>query len=286
MPAAASLLERIQAHFPELTRAERSVAAYLRANARGIPFETAASIARKVGVSPMTVGRLLRALGYAGLGEVKEELSRSLAAAPWHVGDRYERFRRGKADPRGLADSLDREMKALIGVYELAAAPRFRVAARRIASASVVHVAGFQTVRGAAMDFASRLEYVRDGVRLLDGQNGTYAELFASRQARSCLVVIDIRRYSRQARLLARTAAERGIPMVIVTDSFCHWAAAHTDEALHVLTDVGLFWDSNAAISSLLNLLLEEVIRLLGRDVGKRMAVLETLQDRFEAFQD
>jgi DNA-binding MurR/RpiR family transcriptional regulator len=279
------ILAKIEARFDALTRSERAIAAYLTANPLSLPFHTAASIAKKVGVSQMTVGRFVRSLGYSSFSQAKEELGRTMVAAPWLIGDRYERFVAGSGDA-ALARSLELEVKALMRVHELTKTAAWRETARELATAAEVFVAGFQTVRGAAMDFAARLEYVRRGVRFLDGQNGTYAEAFAPPVLGRTLLILDIRRYSKQARLLAQAAAEHRMPVQIVTDELCHWAREHSERVFHVATDVGLFWDSNASLTSLLNLLIEDVIRQLGGRVGERTERLEALQERFGAFLD
>ena len=183
--------------------------------------------------------------------------------------------------------SLDREMNALMAAYGLASDKRWQKLAKNIASAQEVYVAGFQTVRGVAMDFAARLEYVREGVRFLDGANGTYAELFAgASKTRRQVLLVDIRRYARHAKLLAEAASQAKVPVAVITDAHCHWARPFTADVFHVDTEVGLFWDSNAAITSLLNLLTHAVIGHLASSVGRRAKRLEELQDRFGAFLD
>lgn len=282
------LLARIESATPRMTRSERQLAAYLTAHHGELALETAASVARKVAVSPMTVGRFMRTLGYAGFDELRRDVSRARTAPAWHVGDRYEQFARGGAPLEAtLAASLEREMSALMAVYGLAADPRWQKLAKSIASAQEVYVAGFQSVRGVAMDFAARLEYVRDGVRFLDGANGTYAELFAGpAKTKRQVVVVDIRRYARHARLLAQAASQARMPVAVITDAHCHWARPFTGDVFHVNTEVGLFWDSNAAITSLLNLLTNAVIGHLAPGVGQRAKRLESLQDQFGEFID
>lgn len=282
------LLARIEAATPRMTRSERLLAAYLTAHHGELALETAASVARKVQVSPMTVGRFLRTLGYARFDELRRDVSRARASPAWHLGDRYEQFARGRKPLGGaLSASLEREMSALMAVYSLAADPRWQQLAKSIASVQEVYVAGFQTVRGVAMDFAARLEYVRHGVRFLDGANGTYAELFAGAgKTKRQVVLVDIRRYARHARLLAEAASQARVPVAVITDAHCHWARPFTGDVFHVDTEVGLFWDSNAAITSLLNLLTNAVIGHLAPSVGRRAKQLKDLQDRFGAFLD
>jgi DNA-binding MurR/RpiR family transcriptional regulator len=281
------LLARIEAATPGMTRSERLLAAYLTAHHGELAMETAASVARKVDVSPMTVGRFLRTLGYAGFDELRRDVSSARTAA-WHVGDRYEQFARGGAPLEAtLSASLEREVGALMAVYSLAGDARWQKLAKNVASAQEVYVAGFQTVRGVAMDFAARLEYIRDGVRFLDGANGTYAELFArpGRPKRQ-VVLVDIRRYARHARLLAEAASKADIPVAVITDAHCHWARPFTADVFHVNTEVGLFWDSNAGITSLLNLLTNAVIGHSAPSVGPRAKRMEELQGQFGAFLD
>jgi hypothetical protein len=76
------------------------------------------------------------------------------------------------------------------------------------------------------------------------------------------------------------------VPIAVITDAHCHWARPFTGDVFHVNTEVGLFWDSNAAITSLLNLLTNAVIGHLTPAVGRRAKRLEGLQDQFGAFLD
>lgn len=292
-PEPIPFMEKIRERQSTLSRAESAIAAYLMAHVREIPFETAASISRKLDVSPMTVGRFLRSLGYEGLAGLKEELSSSLHQISWLVGERYERIASpasSTGDRHGsgpdLSASLDLELKAIVSVYEQARTARFGKVAQALTTAERVYVAGLQTVRGVALDFAQRLEYARPGVRFLDGANGTYGELFAEKGGRPILVVVDIRRYARQAMLLARHAARAKVDLVIVTDAVCYWAHDLTEDVFQIATEVDMFWDSNAPLTSFLNLLVDDVIRRLGPAVGQRIKLLQSLQGEFENFSD
>src|SRR5215217_4250558 len=260
-PEPIPFVQKIRDRQTAFSRAESAIAAYLVAHVREIPFQTAASISRKLGVSPMTVGRFLRALGYEGLAGLKEELSSSLHQIAWLVGERYERIAAPERAGAGhdLATSLDLELKAIVSVYEQARTPLFGQVAQAIAAADRVYVAGFQTVRGVALDFAQRLEYARPGIRFLDGASGTYSELFAEDGGKPVLIIVDIRRYSKQAMLLAQQASKVNIDLVIITDAVCYWAQDLSDNIFRITTDVDMFWDSNAPVTSFLNLLVDDV---------------------------
>ncbi|MFD2500202.1 MurR/RpiR family transcriptional regulator [Rhizorhabdus histidinilytica] len=105
---------------------------------------------------------------------------------------------------------------------------------------------------------------MRDGVRLVDLGAGNYADIFATDTSDSCLVVIDIRRYSRQSYLVAEQASQQGIPLIVLTDLFCDWAQRFTPHVLAVPTQTGLFWSSPVALVCAANLLVNDVIKLIG----------------------
>ena len=69
-----AVIDRLNELAQSLTPAERQLAAYVRDNCETIAFETGASLAEKCGVSPNTVSRFLRRMGYNGLKSLKEEL--------------------------------------------------------------------------------------------------------------------------------------------------------------------------------------------------------------------
>lgn len=253
----------IQERLGELSTAEQAVAAHLAAHPEQLPFETAESIAKRLGVSAMTVGRALKALGYRGLGDLRAEMRAEVpdaAVAPW--------VRRGSSSP--VVKNVDRaramraETEAIEAVHAMAETPVWKRVVGSVAAADRVFVAGFQTERGLAIAFADQLAYVRSGVRYLSVADRAFADLRTEAGERSCLVMVDSRRYSRWFRLLARKAVELRVPVVIVTDAYCRWANELSALSLRVRTDSGRFWDNNAPIASLLNLLLEDVIEQLG----------------------
>ena len=288
MKPSLSLLERIEAASSQMTRSERLLAAYLTANTRELTLENAASVARKSGVSPMTVGRFLRTLGYESFDDVRREASRLSGPAELRIAGRFEQFSRGHDSVSDVRSAqLAQQIDAMVAAYDLANGEHWDAMVRQVATSQRVFIAGYQTVRGIASDFAARLEYVREGVRFLDGADGTYAELLGALKGQThCLVLVDIRRYAKQAEALASAAAQAGVPVFVITDAYCHWARTCTPHVFHVQTDVGFFWDSTVAIVGFINLVMNGVIEQLGKKVGERVSRLEKLQDRFGAFLD
>ena len=287
VPAAAapSLGARIADQMPRMTRSERHIASYMLANLHLLPFENAAAIAAKAGVSAMTVGRFLRSIGYDGIGELKSELRDAALSSGLRISGRLDRIRASSGAGEDLHKNLQMELNALVGVYEQVGTPLWREAVDRIARADEVFVAGFQTLAGLAGDFAARLQYLRAGVHALDGRDGTFADLFAGRARRPCVVLLEMRRYTRWSRLLAETAHQRGVDLIVICDRHCDWAHDYTDRVLTVDTESNLFWDSQSPYVSLINLMLDHTVRALPQSVHGRLEAMVALQDRFGAFE-
>lgn len=282
--SALTLADRIKGGFANMTPSERSVASYMLGNLHLLPFENAADIATSVGVSQMTVGRFLRSIGYRGIGDVKNELRDAALSTGLKMSDRLERLRGNTGVGTKIHLNLQREVHALISVYEALGTPMWEKAIGRLADADTVFVTGFQTLGGMASDFAARLHYLRPGVVVLDGRDGTFADLLAGRSARSCLVLFEMRRYTKCSQLLAQKAQQLGVSLIILCDRHCHWAADHSDTVFSVNTDSNLFWDNQTPFVSLTNLMMDQVARQLKRSVTTRVKALTDLQDDFGAF--
>ncbi|WP_347271430.1 MurR/RpiR family transcriptional regulator [Rhizorhabdus histidinilytica] len=279
------LLRRLQAGLDGYTAAERAVAGHIVAHYGTLAFETAESLAKKVGVSEITIGRFARKLGFRNFKALKNELKdATVQAMPWLIGEELVEFVESPGEPSDRDGNRQREMNALLAVYRLAETPGWAAAARLLAQARTVQIAGFQTERGIAMLLANHLQFMRDGVRLVDLGAGNYADIFATDTSDSCLVVIDIRRYSRQSYLVAEQASQQGIPLIVLTDLFCDWAQRFTPHVLAVPTQTGLFWSSPVALVCAANLLVNDVIKLIGPGVEQRLEQLTRLHQSFTGY--
>lgn len=278
----ASLEERLAAA-TDLTPAERTLAGWFEDHLRMLPFESAASIAAAAGVSEMTVIRFVRQLGYANLRTLKAELKARAEAAEGGLDDRWSRFRIPAGDD-DLAESLRLEIAALVSVYDMAGSPIWRRAIDAATDAGRLHVAGFQASKGLALDFATRLRFVRPGVRFAEGLSGTWAEIFGEEDSDACVFLVDTAAYCPTSFRIAELCAQQGIPLIVATDRYGDWARNYTDMTLAVSTQARTFWDSPTPLACLLNLFLDGVSRRIGQPARDRVERLRVLGDHFGSF--
>lgn len=276
------LRDRLTEALTSATRADKALANYMLTELANLPFETAASIAAKTQVSEPTVGRFCRTIGYEGFKDLKRSLRNDMGDGPWLIGDRLRDLQaRTKAGEDQLGRGLELEMAALVAVYEAAHSAEWDIVVKRLAQAKTVYACGFQTERGMAQIFVNQLQYLRDGVHLLDPASGNYAEVLATQDTDTALVIFEARRYSRHAQLLAADAKAAGIPVTLITDPYCDWGHDVATEIFVVPTSFNLFWESTAQMASLANLLVNGVFLELGPAVEERMNKIARLYSRF-----
>ncbi|WHZ18566.1 MAG: MurR/RpiR family transcriptional regulator [Rhodanobacteraceae bacterium] len=276
---AQELQKKLKSRWATFTPSEQRIAGYLLQNLSGLPFETAASLGQRVGVSAMTVGRFLRKLGYAGVAEMKEELRGDTAWLKLYHS-------LAPAEGPGARDeSLEAEIRAVSAVHALTRGEEWQAIARLLASADRVSVASFQLGRFLGLMFATLLQQIRPHVAFASGVDGAYTDVLVDSTEKSCVVLIDERRYSRHFRILAEEVAARGIPLVILTDSECYWARPLTPHVLMLPIQPERAWHSFTAFSTLFNLLLGTVIRVRGSDaVYQRVEQITAMRQQFIGF--
>jgi DNA-binding MurR/RpiR family transcriptional regulator len=258
---AVSVFERLESEMPRFTPAERAIAEFMLRNRAALAFETAASVADKLGLSKITVGRFVQRLGYPHFKGLKVELGKAVAGQPWLGGDRLTQFLETVREPGGLRGSLEREIEALVDAYRLMELPAWSASVALLARAGRVHVTGYPAYVALLAD---SLNFVRGEVEVvIPGGRGA---VDAATPGDRCLVLIDSRRYALPTYLLAKAASEAGVPLIVIADRYCDWASALTPHVLTVAVDAGQLLDSPVGVLAVANLLTNSVAGLLGVD--------------------
>jgi DNA-binding MurR/RpiR family transcriptional regulator len=271
------LQKKLKGQWETFTTSEQKIAAHLLHNISGIPFETAASLGKRVGVSAMTVGRFLRNLGYEGLNELKQELRGDVPLLQLYNNPDQA------GDTDAVSKSQQAEIRGLTNVHALARTEEWKAIVSMLVKADRISVASFHHGRFLGLGFASLLQHVKPRTSFADGLDGAYADVLLDSSAKSCVVLIDFRRYSRHFRILAEEAAARGIPLVIITDVECYWARQLTDNVLMLPIDPDRPWYNFSAVTSLLSQLIGAVIREQG-DVFERIGETTQLRQKFVGY--
>ncbi len=281
---AENLPSRLRSGFGSYTASEKLIASFILNNLDIMPFETGSSMARQIGISEVTIGRFCRSLGFQNLRALKAASLQNVNPPPWLPGSRFDGFVKQKENTSASQENFDREVEALASVYQLASSPVWRTVVDTLSSAPQLWIAGFQVERGLAALFAYELQYMRSGVHLIDGGSGNFADGLISNESSDCIVIIDTYRYSEMSYRLAAAASQRNKKIVILTDVQCDWASEFTENVIKVnILNMG-FWGSNGAFCSMISLLVNDVVRTLGKDVYNRLEDTSNLYRYFTGY--
>ncbi|CPR13607.1 MurR/RpiR family transcriptional regulator [Brenneria goodwinii] len=124
-----------------LTPAERTLWAYINANLENIAFENGATLAQKSGVSPNTVSRFCRRLGYKGLKGLKEDLRDEVRVKSLLNTTLLARVEQQNDD---LTVHLNNEIEALVKFWEQIGSQHWQDIVQCVSQAEHVFVCGFR----------------------------------------------------------------------------------------------------------------------------------------------
>jgi DNA-binding MurR/RpiR family transcriptional regulator len=279
-----ALAKKIEEGYAAFSQSEEKLATYFLNNMHTLAFDTITAIAGRVGVSEMTVLRFIRLLGYKNLKALKADLRTT--ASELDVDNILERHKLHRGSSRTLKESLDLEIKSLVDAYAQVATEKWRDISRLLASTSNVYVVGFQTSKGLALDFCTRLQYVRRGVNFVENTSGIFLEVLGEAARGSCIVLIDTVEYSTDSFKLSEVARDMGFPLIVIMDRFSHWPYEYTGHVLQASTHVRMFWDSTVGLAALTNLLIDSVAATIGKDAKQRYKQTNKLNETFKSFDE
>jgi DNA-binding MurR/RpiR family transcriptional regulator len=260
------------------TPAERRIARYFSDHLSELPYETASSVADRLELSPMTVGRFLRALGYQGLDGFKVHLRETVPPSATQISATMEHLQQDAAAGRPLAAMMVEQLSMLHNVYNLSGQPQWADAVSMILAANSVFVATHQSCT-LGQSFCDRLGHARDNVRMTGSGNATYIELLGPAVSNSLLVIIDCHRFAK-SRLLARSARRSGLKVLLITSQYTDWAHEFANTTLSLPPPHVGNRENLTAMTALLEFLAASVVTAAGHEAevrGRRVAELETM---------
>ena len=268
----------------EFTKLEQRVASYLMGRPEALALETSAEIAQKLDVSPMTVSRFIKKLGFERASELRNQARQEFSGPhSSRVGDRYQSFVRAKATQ---SSGMDREIAeaGINAALNLRASPRWQSGVQCIAQSDYVAIVGYQLYQYLATGLAMRLNYVRPGVSMVSGTDGVYTEIFSQDAPSKCLLIIDMFRYASHGPVLAEHAKKNGYTVILMCDEFCDWGSQVADYVFTFPNEGQFFLPLPVGLHFGLNLLYQDVVYALGDRATEKVETMSQYQEVFGGF--
>jgi DNA-binding MurR/RpiR family transcriptional regulator len=265
-----SFVRRVRSKLDELSSTERQLADFLLEFPGELASYAGNELAQLAGVSPSTVSRFIRRLGYENYDEARRQVRQEQeigspllqggSAAPRHLKSVAAHFQQSQAN---LADTFERLSDAMMGEIS-----------RAIAAAPQVLIFGSRSSHAFAMYLRWQIIQVLPRVIAIPGPGETVAEYTAGLGERDCVIVFGTRRQTAQMERVLEAAKRADARIVYISDQASADFAGATWSLQCQCRGPGPL-DNHVAVMALCDLLATMVIEAAGSAGRKRLAAVE-----------
>jgi DNA-binding MurR/RpiR family transcriptional regulator len=200
----------------------RQVAIHLWQHPTAVALGTVTSVADEAGVQPSTLVRFAQAFGYSGFSDLQEVFKAYLADGARPIRDparsHWDGDSRGEA-ARLVDGFIGSSATSLSRVRDRLDLKQFEIIGQTLASADLIYIIGSK--RAFSLVSYVSLAFANLGVRnlALDNVGSTSFELLRCATASDSVLAVSFTPYNSITPELAASAAQRGVPIVSLTDS-------------------------------------------------------------------
>ncbi|MBL9190460.1 MAG: MurR/RpiR family transcriptional regulator [Opitutaceae bacterium] len=218
----ASISGRIVQAIDGLPGQLQSAARYVLENPRDVALLSMREQARRAGLTPATMTRFAKRLGLAGYDRVRElhaEAIRSNGLGFAGKASTQVSTQKLKGDRALAAEMVESLTKQMAGLADPAVLDQLVAAAGRLHSARRIYGLGLRASYPVAWQLDYILSLFGDRSVLLNCASGAGLDAIRGASGKDVLLVVSVKPYTRTTIETARYAAERGVPIVALTDS-------------------------------------------------------------------
>ncbi|MDH5353622.1 MAG: MurR/RpiR family transcriptional regulator [Gammaproteobacteria bacterium] len=229
----------LQEHYVNLPKRLQSVAVFALHNPDVIALNTSAVISEKAGVTPSTLVRFAKSVGYQGFTDMQSVFQESMRHIPQPYAQRLSHLDDGEQQPEQTV--LHRFSQAasasLSRLEQQADETAILQASEQLAKANTIYIAG----QGRATPVTTYLHYtlVKMGIQavLLDGMAASMIDKARLIRRDELLVAVSFSPYTANTRELVDICLSQKVPVVAITDSTLSPIARPDDFHLEVLEE-------------------------------------------------
>ncbi|WP_417439373.1 MULTISPECIES: MurR/RpiR family transcriptional regulator [Gammaproteobacteria] len=220
------LKENIKREHPNLSKRLRQVAEFVIDSPSDVAFGTVAVLSEQAGVHPSTWVRFANSFGFSGFTEMQKLFQQNLMEESPNYQDRI-RMARDALGTQDLDQSPFRLLKRFSDANALAlqyladtiSAEELERAIEVLANAHAAHIVGVRRAFVVASYFAYALRHIDRKAYLVDGVGGMYMEQASTLDEHDVLIAVSFHPYAEETQVVAKAAAEKGVPLIVITDN-------------------------------------------------------------------
>ncbi len=285
-PAAHTVADAINQAFHSLTRAERQLANKILENHPVSGLGTITQIAEKSGVSPPTIVRMVKKLGFKGFPEFQTELRRELEAkitGPIAKHDNWAQKAPNSHILNRFAEAVIDNIRQSLGQIETES---FDAGCKLLSDTQYpLYIVGGRITRALADYLFLHMQVIRKGVTHIQPISNSWPHYFLDVKKGDVLVIFDVRRYENSTLKLSEMAHERGAQIILFTDQWRSPVEKFSKHCFSAKIVVPSAWDSTVGLLLLVETFIAAIQELTWPETRARMEELEDMFDRTRFFR-
>ncbi|NUU03301.1 MurR/RpiR family transcriptional regulator [Herbaspirillum robiniae] len=278
-PSSESFVRRVRSKLDELPATERQLADFLLEFPGELASYAGNELAELAGVSPSTVSRFIRHIGYDSYEEARRHVREEQ-----EIGSPLFHSAAGAArQAKSVAAHFQQSQANLAGTFERLSDAVMAEIAKAIAGAPQVLIFGSRSSHAFAVYLRWQIIQVLPRVSAIPGPGETVAEYTAGLGERDCVIVFGTRRQTRQMDRVLEAATRAGARILYISDQASpDYAGAEWSLQCQCRGPGSL--DNHVAVMALCDLLSTMVIEAAGAAGRKRLAAVEQGHDELADF--
>lgn len=285
MTLSARIEDRIADAYADLSAKLKDAADYVVANQVDVAARSLRSISAASGVSPATLSRLARTLGFESYEEMRELCRDAVGGRAMSFSERAERL---KLDGEEDATILQRQSGACIGnitdMVETMDRQRLDEVVDALAQARNVVLFGALSSTGIAEYMAYLANYFCTNWTLAGRMGASLGAALSTLEESDVFIIVTKTPYASRAVHAAEMARLAGARTLVLTDSHTCPALQHATYSFIIPSDSPQFFSSYAATLVLMETIIAMLVARSGKDASQRIRDVEARNRRLGEF--
>lgn len=277
--ASDTFVRRVRSHLDALSATERQLADFVLEFPGELASYAGNELAELAGVSPSTVSRFIRRIGYENYEEARRQVREEKQTGSPLFQTATVAQQRGHL----VATHFQQSQANLAATFDRLSDAQMAELVKAIIGASQVLIFGSRSSHAFAVYLRWQLIQVVPRIVAIPGPGETLAEYTAGLGERDCVIVFGTRRQTRQMSVLLEAARDAGARIAYISDRTSPDFAGATWSLQCECRGPGLL-DNHVAVMGVCDLIATMVIEAAGAAGRKRLAAIELAHEASREF--
>lgn len=270
--------ELIDAHYSELSKTQKKVAAQVLDQPRQVALKSAQELGAEIGASETTVIRFCYSLGLAGYTELQKMIREQLLNQESSLAS----YRQSKVElqqsPHFMMQVMEQDRKRIAETMGGIREADYDAAIEQLSKARKVYILGLRSSFAAANWLSYAMGLARSDVKLIRPEAEDVVQIVSEMDSSDALVVISFHRYLRETLQITELVKKQQSFIIGITDSHLAPIHASADVLFPIYSPNKSTLDATASLFSFMNAVVAGLI-------VKEKDTFEKRQERYRALE-